>query len=142
MSSLEAVILSLSEELIAELDRARMGRNRSRSEIVAEALCWYIQSIPVETRTDEEVAAIEGGRAAIERGDYASFEQLPHDLDLDRRQTGAETLERVPRADLTRLVQALHGMRRNPFEGDAARLKNKPANFRRRVGAWQILFRP
>jgi metal-responsive CopG/Arc/MetJ family transcriptional regulator len=60
MSSLEAVILSLSEELIAELDRARMGRNRSRSEIVAEALCWYFQSIPVETPTDEEVAAIEG----------------------------------------------------------------------------------
>jgi metal-responsive CopG/Arc/MetJ family transcriptional regulator len=67
MSSLEAVILSLSEELIAELDRARMGRNRSRSEIVAEALCWYFQSTTVETPTDEEVAAIEGGRAAIER---------------------------------------------------------------------------
>jgi len=51
MSSLEAVILSLSEELIAELDRARMGRNRSRSEIVAEALCWYFQSTTVETPT-------------------------------------------------------------------------------------------
>ncbi len=142
MSSLEAVILSLSEELIAELDRARMGRNRSRSEIVAEALCWYFQSTTVETPTDEEVAAIEGGRAAIERATTRASSSSSMNLDVDRGQTGAETLERVPRADLTRLVQALHGMRRNPFEGDAARLKNKPASFRRRVGAWRILFRP
>jgi mRNA-degrading endonuclease RelE of RelBE toxin-antitoxin system len=29
---------------------------------------------------------------------------------------------------------------RNPFEGDIARLKNRPANFRRRAGAWRIFF--
>jgi mRNA-degrading endonuclease RelE of RelBE toxin-antitoxin system/predicted transcriptional regulator len=142
MSSLEAVILSLSEELIAELDRARMGRNRSRSEIVAEALCWYFQSTTVETPTDEEVAAIEGGRAAIERATTRASSSSSMTSTLIVAKPAQKQLERVPRADLTRLVQALHGMRRNPFEGDAARLKNKPANFRRRVGAWRILFRP
>jgi predicted transcriptional regulator len=91
MSSRKAVTVSLSEEIIAELDRARTSRNRSRSEIVREALRWYFRSIPVETPTDEEVATIEEGRAAIERGDYVSFEQLLHDLDLDRRRAGAET---------------------------------------------------
>jgi predicted transcriptional regulator len=91
MSSRKAVTVSLSEEIIAELDRARTSRNRSRSEIVGEALRWYFRSIPVETPTDEEMAAIEEGRDAIERGDYVSFEQLLHDLDLDGRRPGAET---------------------------------------------------
>ena len=47
-------------------------------------------------------------------------------------------LERVPWADQARLVQALESMRRNPFEGDVAQLKNQLANFRRRVGPWRI----
>ncbi len=31
-------------------------------------------------------------------------------------------------------------MRRDPFAGDIARLKNQPATFRRRVGASRIFF--
>jgi mRNA-degrading endonuclease RelE of RelBE toxin-antitoxin system len=142
MSSLEAVILSLSEELIAELDRARMSRNRSRSKIVGEALCWYIQSIPVETRTGEEVAAIEEDAPRSSGATTRASSSSSMTSTLIVAKPAQKQLERVPGADLTRLVQALHGMRRNPFEGDAARLKNKPANFRRRVGAWRILFRP
>jgi mRNA interferase RelE/StbE len=49
-------------------------------------------------------------------------------------------LERVPRADQTRLLDTFEAMRRNPFDGDIAQLKNQPANFRRRVGAWRIFF--
>ena len=49
-------------------------------------------------------------------------------------------LERAPRADRARLLEALEAMRRDPFESDIARLKDQPANFRRRVGAWRILF--
>ena len=90
MSSRKPVTISLSEEMIVELDRVRTSRDRSRSEIVDEALRWYFRSIPVETPTPEELAAMEEGRAAIERGDYVSFEQLLHDLDVDRRKTGAE----------------------------------------------------
>jgi predicted transcriptional regulator len=90
MSSRKPVTISLSEEMIVELDRVRTSRDRSRSEIVDEALRWYFRSIPVETPTPEELAAMEEGCAAIERGDYVSFEQLLHDLDVDRRQTGAE----------------------------------------------------
>ncbi len=90
MSSSKPVTISLSETMIAELDRVRMSRNRSRSEIVSEALRWYFRCIPVEAPTEEEAAAIEEGCAAIERGDYVTFEQLLHDLDLDRRQTGTE----------------------------------------------------
>ncbi len=90
MSSRKTVTISLSEETIAELDRVRTSEDRSRSEIVDEALRWYFRRIPIETPTAAEVAAIEEGRAAIERGDSVSFEQLLHDLDLDRRQTGAK----------------------------------------------------
>jgi predicted transcriptional regulator len=90
MSSRKTVTISLSEEMIAELDRVRTSEDRSRSEIVDEALRWYSRRIPVETPTPEEVAAIEEGRAAIKRGEYVSFEQLVHDLDLDRRQAGAK----------------------------------------------------
>ncbi len=49
-------------------------------------------------------------------------------------------LERAPRADRARLLEAIQAMRRNPFEGDIARLKNQPASFRRRTGAWRIFF--
>jgi mRNA-degrading endonuclease RelE of RelBE toxin-antitoxin system len=91
---------------------------------------------------NEEVAAIEGGGAAIERATTRASSSSSMTSTLIVAKPAQKQLERVPRADLTRLVQALHGMRRNPFEGDAARLKNKPANFRRRVGAWRILFRP
>jgi mRNA interferase RelE/StbE len=49
-------------------------------------------------------------------------------------------LERVPRADQARLVEAFQAMRRDPFAGDIARLTNQPANFRRRMGAWRIFF--
>ena len=75
MSSRKTVTISLSEETIAELDRVCTSEDRSRSEIVDEALRWYFRRIPIETPTPEEVAAIEEGRAAIERGDYVSFEQ-------------------------------------------------------------------
>jgi predicted transcriptional regulator len=81
MSSRKTVTISLSEEMIAELDRVRTSEDRSRSEIVNEALRWYFRRIPLETPTPEEVAAIEEGRAAIERGDSVSFEQLLHDLE-------------------------------------------------------------
>ncbi len=49
-------------------------------------------------------------------------------------------LERVPRADQARLLEAFQAMRHDPFAGDIARLKNQPATFRRRVGAWRIFF--
>ena len=50
------------------------------------------------------------------------------------------TLKRAPAADRTRLLAALAAMRDDPFRGDIARLRNQPATFRRRVGAWQIFF--
>ncbi len=90
MSSRKTITLSLSEEMIAELNHVRTSENRSRSEIVDEALRWYFRRIPVETPRPAEAAAIEQGRAAIERGDSVSFEQLLHDLDPDRRQAGAK----------------------------------------------------
>jgi predicted transcriptional regulator len=89
MSSRKTVSISLSEEMIAELDRVRTSEDRSRYEVVDEALRWYFRRVPLETPTPAEAAAIAEGRAAIERGDCVSFEQLLHDLDPDRRQAGA-----------------------------------------------------
>ena len=50
------------------------------------------------------------------------------------------TLKRAPAADRTRLLASLAAMRDDPFRGDIARLRNQPATFRRRVGAWRIFF--
>ncbi|OGG47561.1 hypothetical protein A3D66_00040 [Candidatus Kaiserbacteria bacterium RIFCSPHIGHO2_02_FULL_50_9] len=50
------------------------------------------------------------------------------------------TLDRAPARDRARLIEALAAMADNPFGGDIGRLKNQPATFRRRVGAFRIFF--
>lgn len=91
MSNRRSVTVLLPEAMIVELDRARAREERSRSEIVRDALRWYFRRVPVENPTSSELEAIEEGRAAVERGDYVTFGQLLHDLDADCRQPGAKT---------------------------------------------------
>ena len=50
------------------------------------------------------------------------------------------TLDRAPARDRGRLIEALAAMADKPFSGDIGRLKNQPATFRRRVGAFRIFF--
>ena len=52
----------------------------------------------------------------------------------------ARTLKKVPRKDQDQIARAIAEMRASPFRGDIARLKNKPAAWRCRVGNYRTFF--
>jgi mRNA-degrading endonuclease RelE of RelBE toxin-antitoxin system len=49
-------------------------------------------------------------------------------------------LERFPKRDRQRIATALLEMERDPFSGDVVHLKGSAIAYRRRVGAYRILF--
>lgn len=51
-----------------------------------------------------------------------------------------KSFERFPLRDQDRLGEALVEMRDDPWHGDVRKLQNLPGGFRRRVGAYRILF--
>lgn len=80
--------VSLPERMIEVVDRAAEREQRTRSELVREALRFYLQEIPAEAATPEEIAAMDRGRAEIERGEYVTLDQLLHELAPHRRPLG------------------------------------------------------
>jgi len=68
-----------------QVERARKAENRTRSELVREALRVYLSArlVPVELPTAAEARAYRRGMAAYKRGNYATLEGY---LDgMDRR---------------------------------------------------------
>jgi len=80
-----------------ELERVRRNEHRTRSELVREALRYYIRAADARTvkrrsvelleeqPTDDEVASIAVGNKEFRLGNFVTFNQLRHELD-DRRQ--------------------------------------------------------
>lgn len=66
-------------------DRQAALELRDRSELVREALRYYLARIPEDDATPEEIEAIKRGRSEIDRGEFVTLDQLIHDLDTDRR---------------------------------------------------------
>ena len=63
--------------------------NRTKSWLVGEALRHYFaRRIPVVSASDEELAAIRRGRAAIKKGQFVTLEQVLHDLAPQNRKAG------------------------------------------------------
>ena len=84
--------VSLPPAMIKLVERVRKVENRTRSELVREALRTYFsRAFPVVTPSAGELAAIRLGRAEIRRGDYLSLDQLRHDLDAPLRKTRKKT---------------------------------------------------
>lgn len=54
--------------------------------------------------------------------------------------SAARAVHGAPPADRMRLLTALHAMAQDPFSGDVRRLHDQPSPWRRRVGAWRVLF--
>lgn len=72
-----------------QLEKVRKAENRTRSELVREALRQYIENrYPAYTPTKAEAAAIQRGRAAFKRGEYISLSQLHHELESARNKPG------------------------------------------------------
>ncbi|MBI1791472.1 MAG: ribbon-helix-helix protein, CopG family [Acidobacteria bacterium] len=81
MRTTQTMTVSLPPAMVEEFEKVRKAENRTRSELVREALRTYFDSrFPVVEPTKAELAAMRRGRAAFRRGDSVSLQQLFHDL--------------------------------------------------------------
>lgn len=81
--------ISLPPGMVKEFEKVRKAENRTRSELVREALRYYIESrFPAVEPTKTELAIIRRGRVAFARGDYVSLDDLLHDLGRKDHRTG------------------------------------------------------
>jgi len=78
MRARQTITISLSAEMAEQVEKARREERRTRSELILEALRTYIsiRQFPEEIPTPAELRAIGRGRAAYERGDYVTLDQL------------------------------------------------------------------
>ncbi len=89
MRARQTITISLPAEMAEQVEKTRREEHRTRSGLVVEALRTYIsiRQFPEEIATPAELRAIGRGRAAYERGDYVTLDEL-------RRQ---EAMGRSPR---------------------------------------------
>ena len=91
MRTTQTMTISLPPAMIRQFEKVRRAENRTRSELVREALRTYFSSrFPEVTASKTELAAIRRGRAEIKRGQYVTFEQLLDDLAASNRKTGGK----------------------------------------------------
>ena len=88
MTKTAKVTISLPEPMLRAADEAGARERRSRSELIREALRWYLRlgQLPVEHATPEDLAAIEAGRAERARGETLSLDDIRRDLDARVRE--------------------------------------------------------
>ncbi len=82
-----SVTLSLPSDMLDHLGRICKAERRTRSQLVREALTWYLNRLPVEQPTPEEIAAIEEGREAIARGEHVTLDETIRALGVGPRPT-------------------------------------------------------
>src|SRR5216684_419730 len=75
------ISVSIPEEMLPEIDQAALHENRSRSELIREALRRYLsrrrhRMIPLDDAQPDEIEAIERGREQFTRGDFVRLEDL------------------------------------------------------------------
>src|SRR6266481_835467 len=85
----EIVAVSLPPAMVRHLEKAQKAENRTRSELVREALRFYL--LRAVAPSAQERRAIEKGRAEIRRGDFVTLDELHAELDrlhlLERAQS-------------------------------------------------------
>ncbi len=96
MRTRHTMTVSLPPAMIREVEAVRKAEHRTRSELIREALRTYFTVRRTYTPTALELRAIERGRAAIGRGEYASFDDLRTSLGPAGKQ--ARTKKRPARA--------------------------------------------
>jgi metal-responsive CopG/Arc/MetJ family transcriptional regulator len=78
--------ISIPPRMPEEFEKVRRAENRTRSELVREALRVYFERrVPVAEPTKAERAAMRSGRVEIKRGEYVSLAQLHNELDPQDR---------------------------------------------------------
>jgi len=82
MRNTHTMTISLPPAMVEEFEKVRKTENRTKSELVREALRHYFaRRIPVVSASDEELAA-------IKRGQFVTLEQLLQDLAPQNRKAG------------------------------------------------------
>jgi CopG family transcriptional regulator / antitoxin EndoAI len=78
MRTRQTITISLPPAMAEQVEKTMRAENRTRSELVREALRTYIaiRQFPEETPTAAELRAIRRGRAAYKRGDYVTLDEL------------------------------------------------------------------
>ena len=78
MRARQTITISLPAEMAEQVEKTRREEHWTRSELVLEALRTYIsiRQIAEEIPTPAELRAIGRGRAAYERGDYVTLDEL------------------------------------------------------------------
>jgi Ribbon-helix-helix protein, copG family len=73
-----------------EVGRAMKAEHRTRSELVREALRFYLATrmLPVESPTPSETRAYRRGMAAYRRGDHVSLAEYRDEMDRRPRRAG------------------------------------------------------
>jgi metal-responsive CopG/Arc/MetJ family transcriptional regulator len=84
------ITTSLTQDELAEFDRACERYNLTRSQALREAIRQYLAAgtrrISIVDPEPGELDAISRGEAAIARGEYVTVKQLLRDLDADHRE--------------------------------------------------------
>jgi len=81
----KSVMISLPTDMLEELDRVRKREQRTRSELLREAVSRYLASepmrqIPIMDPEPGELEAIERGRVQTARGEYVLLEDLAKNI--------------------------------------------------------------
>jgi Arc/MetJ-type ribon-helix-helix transcriptional regulator len=70
--------------MVKAADKQGRVELRNRSELMREALRYYLSRIPTDEASPAELAAFTRGKREIARGDYVTLTQLKHDMDSHR----------------------------------------------------------
>lgn len=86
MRSTHTLTISIPPAMTAQIDRVRRKENRTRSELIREALrSYFAQRYPTVKPTKAEQGRIARGRAEIRGDQFVTFDQLLDALDSPRR---------------------------------------------------------
>ena len=90
--------ISLPPAMVKEFEKVRKAENRTRSELIREALrLSFAKRVPEVTASKAELAVIRSGRAQIKRGEYVTLDKLLHDLETAHRKASRKTARTNPR---------------------------------------------
>ena len=93
MRTRQTITISLPPEMADQVEKTMRAEHRTRSELVREALRTYIaiRQFPEEIPTPAELRAIRRGRAAYQRGDYVTLDDIRTKEAMARRPRRART---------------------------------------------------
>lgn len=85
--TIKMISVSIPEEMLPEIDQAALHENRSRSELIREALRRYLwhggdRILPLDDAQPDEIEAIEHAREEFARGDFVRLEDLQREPGL------------------------------------------------------------